>query len=240
MKHLIFIRFCAFFALLGLLFGQSACNLGERGRGDLVTETRPETNFHALDIRTSGDVEVRTGPVFLVELTCEENIMPYLETEVEDGVLKLYFTRNVYDVDGLRIRVTAPAWDGFEVSGSADVRVKDDLEGSDLDLFISGSGSIGLPDLAFDRVDVTVSGSGDIEMDGLCDLLNCTISGSGEMNALDFWANDAKVTISGSGEALLGVHDFLDATISGSGDIGYKGNPQVVNHISGSGRLYKL
>ncbi len=228
------------FVLLSTVITLSSCFDGTRGSGDLVTEIRKEKNFHALEISTSGDVEVRNAPDYSVEVTCEENIIAYLDTEVENGVLKIHFDRNVYDVDDLSIRISAPNWDAFTVNGSANVKVKDKINGTELKTVISGSGDLDIYDAVFNKAKMAVSGSGNLSIDGSATDLDATVSGSGEIDALDFPVKTARANVSGSGSIRIDVSDDLDATVSGSGDIEYQGNPKVSTQISGSGRVRKI
>lgn len=236
MKTNHFLMGCAF-AILTL----TACDpLGVRGRGDLTTETRDVKNFHAIEVDVSGDVDVRVDSFFHVEVTCEDNIIDFLETVEDHGVLKIFFDRNVYDVDNLKIRVSAPSWNAFEINGSADVDVPDAISGDFLNLGISGSGNIKIFDASFNKAKSRISGSGDITLIGEANDLNATISGSGDLQAIDFPVKTATVTVSGSGNARVNVSDMLNVTISGSGDVQYSGNPQVSKSISGSGSVKKI
>lgn len=214
--------------------------LGIRGKGDLETETRNVKDFHALKINTSGDVELRVDSVYKVEVTCEENIIGYLETIEDDGVLKIHFDRDVFDVDGLKIRISAPSWDEIEITGSAEVDVPDAINGSTLNLSVTGSGNLKVFKADFDNIKTKVSGSGDVNISGIADDFDCTVSGSGNVDALDCPVKTAKVTVSGSGNVRLDASESLDVTISGSGDVEYQGSPQVTKSISGSGTLRKL
>jgi hypothetical protein len=209
------------------------------GRGDLVSEDRDEKDFHAIYLDASGDVEVTKDSVFHVEVSCEENIIDDLETEVEDGVLKIYFTRSVVNTD-LRVRVSAPGFDAFEVSGSGDIVVKKAISGTKLSVNVDGSGSVDVQDASFDEAKVTISGSGDVILDGMAEHLDVSVSGSGDLDALDFPVKTARVNVSGSGKVLLDVSNFLEAIVSGSGDIEYRGNPTVDKQVSGSGSVRKL
>jgi hypothetical protein len=229
-------------AILAMLITMTltSCFDGTRGSGDLVTEIRKEKDFHALEISTSGTVEVRTAPDYSVEITCEENIIAYLDTEVENGVLKIHFDRNVYDVDDLSIRISAPNWDAFTINGSANVNVKDKINGTELKTVISGSGDLDLYDATFNKAKMTITGSGTLNIDGSATALEATVSGSGEIEALDFPVKTARANVSGSGNIRIDVSDELDATVSGSGDIAYQGNPKVNSQVSGSGKVRKL
>ena len=225
-----------------LVWTLPACEdlLGIRGTGDIVTEDRTVKNFHSADIATSGTLELRIDSVYRVEVTCEESIIPFLETLEDDGVLKIHFDRDVYDVDHLKVTAYAPSWDGIEISGSAHVDVPDAITGDVLDLAISGSGNMKVFQADFNKVKARITGSGDISIDGSADSMDCSITGSGNMDALDCPVKSAKVNISGSGDVRLDVSETLDVTITGSGNVEYRGNPQLSTNISGSGKVRKI
>lgn len=219
----------------------SSCDVfGERGNGELETEIRNVDNFHALEVNVPGDVEVRTDSEYHVEVTCEGSVIAYLETIEEDGVLKIHFDRDVYDVDNLKIRVSAPNWDGFEINGSADVDVPDAISGAELNIGISGSGNIKVFNADFDQIDTRVTGSGDVSLAGAGDDLKCAVTGSGNVDALNCPVKTATVTVSGSGDVRLHATETLHVTISGSGDVEYEGTPQVTSQVSGSGNVRKI
>lgn len=219
----------------------SSCDIfGERGRGELKTETRNVDNFHALEVTVPGDVEVRVGTEYSVEVTCESSVIGYLETVEDNGVLKIHFDRDVFDVDDLRIRVTAPHWDSFKIDGSADVDVPDAISGTELKIGITGSGDIKVFNADFEKFDTRVTGSGDVFLAGSGDDLKCSVSGSGDVDVLDCPVKTATVTVSGSGNVRLTATESLHVTISGSGDVEYDGNPQVTSQVSGSGNVRKI
>ncbi len=224
------------------LWSVTSCReiLGIRGEGDIVTEIRQVENFHALDIATAGNVKMRVDSVFRVEVRCEESIIDFLETVEDNGVLKIVFDRDVYDIDNLTIIVSAPAWDGIEISGSANIQVPDAISGNILNISISGSGNAEVFQADFNKIKSRITGSGNISVEGSADDLNCSVTGSGNFDALDCPVKTAVVTISGSGNARVNVSESLDVTISGSGDVEYLGNPQVTSDVSGSGKVRKI
>lgn len=214
--------------------------LGIRGTGDIVTEARQAKDFHAVDIATPGTLELRIDSVFHVEVTCEESIIAYLQTIEDNGVLKIHFDHDVYDVDHLKITVSAPSWDGIEISGSAHVDVPDAISGDVLDLDISGSGNMKIFKADFNKIKARTTGSGDVSIDGSADDLNCSITGSGNFDALDCPVLTATVSISGSGDIRLDVAETLDVTITGSGNVEYCGDAQVDAKVTGSGKVRKI
>jgi hypothetical protein len=226
--------------LFAFIFATSCNELVVKGSGDLVTETRNETDFQSIDIAVPGKIETYKGTDFKIEIEVEETLLPYLETNVRNGRLDIYFSRAVRDVDNLRIKITAPNLEGFRISGSADLIAFDSISGTTLDLDISGSGSMDLKKIDFAAIKADISGSGDISVSGIADDLNLDVSGSGVFNGLDCPLLTADISVSGSGTVRCDVANVLKARVSGSGNIFYKGNPTVTVDISGSGSVKKL
>ncbi len=227
--------------IIALMFSLQSCDpFGIRATGERITQSFDETNFHGIDLDLSADVEVRVDSVFKVEVTCEETAMPYVEAKVSGGVLKIYFNRNVRDVDHMKILVSAPSWDYFVLNGSGEIKILDAISGNKLRVDISGSGNLNASDATFNTADLEVSGSGDLELAGSANDLEARVSGSGNIDCLDFLTETAQVEVSGSGNLKVNVSEALDAEVSGSGNIYYEGNPQVTVHISGSGNVRKL
>jgi hypothetical protein len=211
-----------------------------KGDGDLVTETRTEKDFHAIDLSIPGTVEVFRGNTWKIEIQVEESLLPYLETKVRNGRLDVYFSRPVRDVDNLLLSITAPDLDGFSVSGSADVTAFDTLQGDQLKLDVSGSGSITLKKIDFGTINAEISGSGNLRLQGIADDLVFEVSGSGDLHTLDCPVEKADIEISGAGTARCAVSTLLKGDISGSGEIYYRGNPEVKVSVSGSGSVKKM
>jgi hypothetical protein len=112
---------------------------------------------------------------------------------------------NVFDIDDLTLKISG--------SGTMDFG----LDADDIDAKISGSGDIFLEGIA-DDLDYRISGSGDIRTFGLkASTADISISGSGN---IEVWAEDhLSVNISGSGDVYFVGNPEIDVKISGSGRI---------------------
>jgi hypothetical protein len=211
-----------------------------RGNGDLVTETRDEKDFVGLDISVPGKVVVQQGAAFEVEVQVEENLLPYLKTEVKSGDLHVYFSRDVRDVDDLLVTVTMPELSSVRLSGSVIFESSGSFAGDVLDLNLSGSCIAEMGNASYSKISLELSGSGHIELRGEATVLDASLSGSGHLDALSCPVETADIRLSGSGSAKVDVSDTLFAKISGSGEILYAGDPVVDTEISGSGRVKKI
>jgi hypothetical protein len=242
MMKSIFFYVTALTLLVTLVFSQSACTklVGVRAKGDATTEIRNVSNFSGLDVATSGNVTVRVGTEWKVVVTCEENVIEFLKTRLDGDKLVICFDRPVYGDLNLNIEVTAPAWDFFEVTGSANVNVVDEITGSLLEIESTGSSEITFSQAIYLSTKAEVTGSGEITINGMSDKMEVEVTGSADIKAEDYALKTLDAEISGSGNLRTRVSDLLKARISGSGDIRYIGNPELDVDISGSGRVEQL
>ena len=103
---------------------------------------------------------------------------------------------------------------------------------------VSGSGHLDLGRLAQDRLDLSVSGSGLLDVSGQFKSLGMSVSGSGGGRLSQISAGDMSTSISGSGWIKAsGAANSLHVSISGSGvsDMGGLTAQDVDAHLSGSG-----
>lgn len=211
-----------------------------RGEGPVQTETRVASGFHAIALDMAGDVEVTVGEQYFVEVQAQQNLLPLLKTVVEDGRLRIFFDQNVSFSEGVKVRVSAPAFDAFSIGGSGKITVGSPLNTERLTLDIAGSGDIILPQAEAGEIACIIHGSGGVQLGGTTNQFDVRISGSGDVRAKDLTAANCKADIGGAGTVTCNVTQTLRADISGSGDVFYTGSPTVETQVSGSGSVEKI
>lgn len=235
-----------FMLLVGLfMFGSrnfhfNSFGFGIKGEGPVKTESRSAGDFHAVESSIAGDVEISVADNFSVEVQAQGNLLPHLKTEVEDGVLKIYFSENVSHQEDLKIRISAPSFDGLSLGGSGTMRAMTPIRADKMDLNVAGSGDIYVSQADFGTALASIAGSGSVELGGKANSLETNIAGSGDIKAKQLTANELDVEISGSGSVTCDVVSKLKASIAGSGDVYYSGQPAVDSNISGSGSVKKM
>lgn len=196
----------------------AGCDLDDvaatEGSGDVVTETREVGGFQEIDVRGSGEVIVDVTGTESLTVEADDNILPLLETEVDNGVLVLSVESNIDPTVGPKYTITAATLQGVSIAGSGDVTAT----GLDVDEF-----------------SVDIAGSGDVSPTGTAASLSVSIAGSGSYRGEDLVVETGSVDVAGSGRATVNVTDELDVDISGSGEVEYIGSPTVTQSISGSG-----
>jgi hypothetical protein len=240
----------------------SVVGQGVRGSGDVVEETREIAGVDGVELATLGELEIEVGEVESLRIEAEDNLLPYLKTEVRAGTL------TISSQSGVNLRPTRPVryflvvseLESIKLSSSGDA-VAPDLEAGRFTVRISSSGDLRMGDLVADAVNIEISSSGsvvlgdvqadtllvDIGSSGSLEIAGGTvqrqeiaISSSGNYRARGLASSEADVRLTSSGGATIRVSDALTARLSSSGDLQYLGNPSVDARETSSGDVTKI
>lgn len=241
--------------LLALLLSASLLTAQHR-------EVRNVENFSRISFAFPGKLYLKQGTPQKVELEGDRDVLQEVETEVSGGRLRIgseekWFNWNSHD-DKITVYITVADIDAVSVSGSGDLIGQSKIRSNDLDLNVSGSGSMTLDVEANGNVDADVSGSGNMDLKGHFESFESNVSGSGRVvlsatidNTADFGisgsgkiqasgsADMVKTRISGSGKVLAAElqTNRCDIRISGSGDVEINVKNELDADISGSGSV---
>jgi Putative auto-transporter adhesin, head GIN domain len=190
------------------------------GSGTAATETRNVSDFSAVVMYGSGQLIVDHGDVEALTITGDDNLLPYLTSDVQNGKLSLGTKPNTSITNRVQIvyHLTVKKLDAVESYGS---------------------GSADVNGVATDKLSVTTKGSGNVKVAGKVTTQEISLSGSGDYNAENLDSRQASVQASGSGSATVRVSDSLNVQLNGSGSVGYHGDPSLTKAVNGSGRVYK-
>ena len=211
------------------------------GNGKFITENRSLSDYDKIDVAGPFDVQLLKGKEGAISIAADENLMKYIETEVKNGHLKIQPKKGYRLRSTKTIVITIPfeMIDTISMAGSGNVRSKDVLNSTDLNISLAGSGTL---DLHVSAKNLTshIAGSGNIKLSGNSDVLHCEIAGSGNMEGADLKAGISHINIAGSGNVKIHAVSEIHANIVGSGDVIYTGNPAIEKSKSiGSGSVKK-
>jgi hypothetical protein len=211
------------------------------GSGVQAEESREVSDFTKVSLESFGDMEIVQGSSESLVVIADDNLLPYIKTEVSNGKLIITTERGVAisPKTTIRYQLQVKNLEEVRISGAGSVQVAS-LETSGLELVTSGAGSFKVEDLQADQFSGVISGAGSITASGKVDGLNITISGAGSFNGADLESRQAEVRISGLGKATVWVSEILETNISGAGSISYYGSPDVSEHNSGAGIVQKV
>jgi len=216
----------------------SSCKMMS-GNGNVKKETRNPGTFTKVHSSGSADVVITSGSSCSVAVEDDDNLLPYLETNVENGTLQIHYKDGVSITnDHAKIYITAPTLSEVTTSGTSNITLSDLLQNPDKISFnTSGVGNIE-GEVDAPAVSVTISGTGTIKLRGHTKDFDCDISGVGHADCGNLQSEKTTVSISGVGVAHVFASVQLSATVSGAGSVHYRGsppNPEI--HTSGVGSV---
>lgn len=211
------------------------------GSKNVITETRDMKGISSVLVRGSGMVEFIQGDKEEVRVTGDDNVIPFVLTELKEGKLTIQKKEKVKmkKISKISIAIVVKDLKELEVHGSADIRSDGFLSTGDLSIVSQGSSDIDL-NLKSSNITVNSNGSGDIRLLGTASKLTLKSFGSGDVKAYDLQLQEADVNTKGSGNVQVAPMSTLSVNMAGSGDVFYKGSPVVSKgEMIGSGQLQK-
>ena len=215
------------------------------GNGNMKKENREVSGYNGISLAGNMNLDIDYGKSSTITIEADENLLPYIETEVKEGILiiKAKDNANLKSKGILIIHASLTQLTDLKLSGSGNIKGKGAFsnEGK-TNISLSGSGNINLAAKSFGETSVNISGSGNITLeDGNTETLEAKISGSGNIDCSSFVCNNAIAKISGSGNIKVNANKSIDGAVSGSGNVYYKGNATNLNMKShGSGKIRKM
>ncbi len=225
--------------IITLLFTSQTFAQHITGKGSSVTETIDLPTLTGVSLGIAADVHLKQGSKQEIKITGQKNIIDNIKRKVKGGTWNIGFENRVRNHDDIHIYITISTLKTLSIGGSGSIIGEgrfNDL--NDLELSIGGSGDINL-DVAANKISCSIGGSGEIELAGSSDKLSISIGGSGDINAFDLNVTRCDISSAGSGDIDVNVSGQLDVSMVGSGDVKYKGNPKVSSSIIGSGDVEK-
>src|SRR5215211_3145556 len=170
-------------------------SLGSRIRGSGVggSEARYTGDFSGLNVGGVFHVEVTAGKEFSVQVQADDNLLPYIRTEVKDGVLAIETTKRIESHTPLRVLVSAPEIERVQVSGGS---------------------VLSLAGVANSILEIGASGNSKVTVDGETDEVNLEVSGASSVEAEHLKAQIASVDSSGASRVSVFVTEKLTSNAS--------------------------
>jgi hypothetical protein len=212
-----------------------------RGTGPTYSETRDVPIHRDISVSIPADVYIYQSLAKDVTIEAQSNVLDVIETYVSGSELKIKLENGVGlgRHEPIKIYISSAMFNTIRLSGSVNLYSETPIVTDVFDISVSGSGNIDVAVVA-NTVRASISGSGKMWFEGTAITTEYTVSGSGDIYAFDLLSETADINISGSGKTEVSVEEFLKARISGSGSVYYRGFPSVDSRISGSGKVIRV
>ena len=181
-------------------------------------------------------VKIETGEKLAIRLEGNPDQAAHLRFTLKEGRLGILRDRKGWGTgEAVTVLVTMPAPKSLTMTGSGRITAVGLAPRAEIN--IVGSGDIETPQVAGNRLEVSIGGSGTYRGAGHTDDLSVNIAGSGSAEMAALKADKADISILGSGGAQFASDGTVKASMMGSGSVRVKGRAKCEVSAVGSGKL---
>ena len=230
--------------LLGILMvvGVSAEVKKIKGTGYLVVHDRQaDQSFTRVSVQQSITLYVSQGKTEGITVEADDNIIPYIKTEIKNGQLNIFLDPEVIvrGYTAMNVSVSMPVITDVNVAAAGRLKGSSPFIVNKLEIVASGAGNVTL-EVKGSKVDVEASGAARLELKGEVEHFDLEMSSASILKAWDLHVKDCDAEISGAAKAEVSISGQLEAEISSAGILIYDGNPQIMKqNVTGRGTLVK-
>lgn len=188
------------------------------GSGNRAMQKRDVAAFTSLTTQGSFVIQVVTQQALSLQIEADDNVLPLISTEVNNGVLRVTTKGNYSTSEPVSVKISVPTLDGLSVSGG---------------------GKVDVSGLKNEKFELDSSGAPTIKLAGNAKVLEIDTSGAAKIDTHKLHTSHAVVDSKGVSSIDLDVSDQLDVTISGPSHVSYEGDPVVNKKINGPGTIEK-
>ncbi len=194
--------------------------------------------FHAIQVSNAIDLFLTQSDEEAVAVSARDTkYRDRIRTEVENGVLKIWFDREGWSWDNgnrkLKAYVSCKTLDKLAASGASNINVNGVITGDHLDLHLSGAsdfkGSVKINEMSIDQ-----SGASDITIGGIVGNLQIDASGASDTKGFELISDNCNAHVSGASDIKITVNKELKVHASGASSVSYKGSA-VIRDLKSSG-----
>lgn len=228
--------------LLALLFVSvlmSSCNVNMfnrvNGNRNVVTADRSTSQkFTKIKVSTGLDLYLSQGTKNKVTIEADENLHDIIITEVNDGVLKIYSEKNIWQAKARKVYVTVKNLEGLTATSGSDVYTEDVLKVETIKVSATSGADIRIA-LDADTVETSATSGSDIRISGTANNHTSRANSGASIEAYKLISKNATVNVSSGADINIYASESINAKASSGGDIDFKGNPREINKKSSSG-----
>lgn len=215
-------------ANFGCFFGAPENQETIRGSGKQLKEDRQVRSFNEIEAAGLGLVILSQGEKNSLTVESDDNILPYLTSEVSGNklVIKPKPNVNLQPTGSIKYYVTFRDIKSLAVAGSVALQ-SEGIETDELSISAAGSTDIRAT-IKAKLLSLSVAGSSNIKLDGSVEKQILSLAGSVRYHAKRLASKLCTISAAGSVIAEVQASNELDGTISGSGRLSYAGNPEAV------------
>nr|MDE5639115.1 DUF2807 domain-containing protein [Odoribacter sp.] len=215
-----------------------------KGSGKVLQEQREVTSFEGINVNNAIHVFLSPGNKESVKVEADDNVVPYIQTKVKDGILHITLKgeepiRNFLPKLPMNVYVTIRNLREIEANAAATVEGESAFQVETLELDISSAASLDL-EVKGENIDMDISSAANVTLSGQINNIKAEASGACKLNGANLETLKANIDMSGASSATLKVKDELEYNVSGASRLTYSGNPRIYKaEITSAGSVKK-
>ncbi len=230
-------QFLGLIVLAFFAFNTTSCIQGEKLISEQENFILDLPNFSIVTLDFPAEVIITKGAVQSIHINAQPEIFNAITKTVRNDEWLIDLANFRGRFESVTIEITMPSITGLHTTSTGDIQVQDHFNRVELlDLSVQGTGKIQHQGDA-QQIDLTINGTGDVTLVGETDFLNARLNSTGSLAAFDLSTQEVVLVSRGTGDAEIRVAQRLEVRMTSTGDVMYKGNPQIISTISGTGDL---
>lgn len=231
-------RTLSIIGLFFILLGFQSCMIatGKTGNGNVTMENRPVSDFSAIKSSAGISVLISQGDRNEIVVETDENLQEYIETTIENHVLKIYPSTSIRRSKALKVHVTFQNIENLSASSASSIRSVSEIKSRDLSVKTSSGATVNLEILS-ENLELQSSSGSDMKISGRALNVNAQSSSGSAIKAKNLQTSHCVAKASSGSDIYVNVKDELEASASSGADIRFSGNPRVSTKESSGGSV---
>lgn len=205
-----------------------------RGNGNVVEENRKTGSFDEIKVSRGMNVYISHGDFTKLKVKADENLLKYIETEVEGNTLIIRSSANIRKATVKKVFVTVSDLSKIKATSGSNVFSETELHYSNLDLSCTSGSNMKL-DVKAENLEVSATSGSNIKLEGTSRNITGSSTSGANIKAEGLNTKNATVKVSSGANFWISVKNSIDASASSGGNIFYYGDPKSNNINKSSG-----
>jgi hypothetical protein len=204
------------------------------GQGPAVSVNRNVDRFNKIKADGRIKVYLTQGPQQKLELKGAQNLIPEVQTQVENGELIINFKNRISRNDKIEAYITAETITGLDFSAGASVETPQPFKGNELSIETSSGSQADLL-LQYKNIACQSSSGSMLKLEGSADFAEFKLSSGAAVQAGGLTTNKCMVDASSGSNADIKVLQELSARVNSGSNFTYSGEPSIKDLNSSAG-----
>lgn len=217
----------------------ASCSVGifnsVNGNRNVVTKQRTlQPDFIGINVSNGIDLYISQDDNTAISVEADENLHDIIVTEVENGILKIYTEKNIWQAKARKVFVTIKQLNSLKATSGSDVYGEGIIKANEIALSSSSGADINI-EIDAKNISTSASSGAAIEISGKAINHASNAASGSSINAYNLKSKNVIVSAASGADIDVFASEKIEAKASSGGDVDFKGNPKKISKKSSSG-----